>query len=870
ESDRDTPDQRGTLALAAGETRAGINVITNVDTIPPSVLAVSPGGDTTNIRIDTSILVKFSERIDDTTLQGSFRLHVEGQVNALGGSGTLVNNGRNLVFNPTNPLLFGTRYVLDITTGLMDREGVPMAAPFSTAFTTQAAPPVAIADIQPRAAAPGSFITILGTGYDPMGTDSVQFAVGVVPVVVRWPAVSVTPTSMLVRVPPSAVSGPVQVFVNGDTSNVFDFTVLPAAVTSAPSFVTDVTLSFSPTDVALAPAGATAYAVGSGGLAVVDLQSGQVQLEAIGAARSLALTPDGRRAVVTRTTSADVVVVDVAYGSGTFGQVLGTTPLPDGARPAGVAIAPTGRVAWVTDPALRMVHQIDIDPLSVTCYSVMGEAADSVVSMGDGIAVSPAGGAVYYASSNAGARVVRLPGGSPGGASSIVSSGGVAADPAADEVLFADAGLLGSSVLAVTVTGDSAFASTTRFMGGEVRDVAYGRDGNTAYLVNAATNQLQMISTDPDGGNYLSKLAEVGTGASPVAVAVSGFGDVIATADYGSRTISIFRTGGTSGLVRAVRAVASPGDVVALQGSGAPFGAGSQVDVGTGPFAPSFRAPGALGAAFVVPPGAQRDGSVAAVDSTGMRTLGLALRVVDPIDTPTPRRTGFELHQDSLMCLLGFTYGLIEHVRTSPDGGLVAVSRVLTTPTSCGSTLELFDMRDFAVMRLGSLSATMPGLAPASDQVLDMEYTTDGRQLWAATSDLSVKIVDTDPSSPSYATVVNTLGLTVAGSPGSVAADPLGRFMAVGDYAADSVRFFGTAGANRVGAVGMPAVTWALAFSPDGRYLVAAGGGQVSVLDINTFTPLAPSPVHGAGAAVPYDVAVARDGRNAMVLFPGG
>ena len=103
ESDRDTPAQRGILTLAAGECARGINVITNVDTIPPMVVAVSPGRDTTDIRIDTSILVNFSERIDETTLQGNFRLHVVSSTNALGGGGTLVNGGRNLVFTPDEP-----------------------------------------------------------------------------------------------------------------------------------------------------------------------------------------------------------------------------------------------------------------------------------------------------------------------------------------------------------------------------------------------------------------------------------------------------------------------------------------------------------------------------------------------------------------------------------------------------------------------------------------------------------------------------------------------------------------------------------------------------------------------------------------------
>ena len=116
--------------------------------------------------------------------------------------------------------------------------------------------------------------------------------------------------------------------------------------------------------------------------------------------------------------------------------------------------------------------------------------------------------------------------------------------------------------------------------------MAYNKDGNAAYAVNSATSQLQMVDENPASATYHQKIAEVATGSMPVALAVSGFGDVIAVANYGSRSLSLYRTGGTAALLRAVPALARPGDVVALRGSGVPFGAGSQVDVGSGPSRP--------------------------------------------------------------------------------------------------------------------------------------------------------------------------------------------------------------------------------------------------------------------------------------------
>ena len=151
-----------------------------------------------------------------------------------------------------------------------------LADPFTTRFTTQDAPPVAITDVRPRAASPGSYITILGTGFDPGQPDSVQFLVGSAPGYLRVPAASVTPTSVLVRVPGTAMTGALRVVILDQLSNPFTLTVLPALAQTAPSHVTDVDLGFAPTDVALGPAGDAAFAVGSGGLAVIDLQTHDV------------------------------------------------------------------------------------------------------------------------------------------------------------------------------------------------------------------------------------------------------------------------------------------------------------------------------------------------------------------------------------------------------------------------------------------------------------------------------------------------------------------------------------------------------------------------------------------------------------------
>jgi len=871
DTDRDPPELRGILTLAAGELRSGLDVITNVDTIAPMVVSISPGRDTTNIRIDTSVLVNFSERIDPKTLQGGLRLHPVGTSTGLGGSATLVNGARSLVFTSTDALLFGTQYQIDVTTALADRNGVHVAEEFSTRFTTEAAPPVTITDIQPRSAAHGSFVTIIGTSFDPAGVDSVELPMPVIPGYVRGAPASVTPTSMLLRVPVFVSSGLVRVYVNGDWSNSFGLTVLPYQPITAPSPVSEVALSFPPTDVAVSPDGARAFAVGSGGLAEIDLSTLAVTYSDIGDARSLAVRSNGDSLVITRPASSDVVVVDVRQGSGTRGQIVGSASLPAGAAPSGVALDPTGRNAFVTDPASRVVYRIDTDPRSVSRNQVVGEVSDSAAALTGGIAVTPDGTGALYGTLNLGARYLERAGIEPSPWNVASGAGGVAVAPGGLQALFGGTGAGGSSLTAVWLEDPTSATklSWPIFLGGEVRDVVFGPDGKSAYAVNSMFNQIQLVDMDSTSATVSQKVAEVGTGSTPVAVAVSGFGNVLAVANYGSRSVSIYHTGGTAALVRTVPAVARPGDVVALQGTGIPFGAGSQVDLGTGPFAPARLAPGGDGATFVVPAAGQQDASVAAVDSLGARTLGLPLRIVDPITSIVARETGFAVELDTVLWAPQIT-ARPTHFTTmtvSPDGRMIAITRAVG---STGETLDLLSLSSDGPGRLGTRLYTRP-ITPIEDQVLAAAFTNDGKQWWTAHTSLMMLIVDTDPASPTFGTNLQSRDLSTTGfAVGPIAADPLGRYMLMGDYSGgDSIHVFNLAG-TLIGAINVFGWKQRLVVSPDGHWVVSAGQGQVCIGDLDTFQEMTRPPAHGstANGLNLWDIAIPLDGKRAVVKHP--
>src|SRR5262249_22681671 len=151
------------------------------------------------------------------------------------------------------------------------------------------------------------------------------------------------------------------------SSNPLDFTVLPPSIQVPPSpSGSAIALPFRPRDVALASSGALVYAVGEGGLAVVNLDPQRPNPRvpvplAMGAASHLALTADGTHALVTLPDSGIVAAVDVDLYGATFGAI---EPIDVNGTPFGVAIDPSRRRAFATDQKVGRIYEIDLDPNS--------------------------------------------------------------------------------------------------------------------------------------------------------------------------------------------------------------------------------------------------------------------------------------------------------------------------------------------------------------------------------------------------------------------------------------------------------------------------------------------------------------------------
>ena len=105
------------------------------DETPPTITGVVPANNATNISLYKPITATFSEPISVTTLNAAnFTL-----INAAGSAAGAIaydEATRTALFTPAAPLTVSTRYTATLGTGITDRAGNALAAPYVWAFTT--------------------------------------------------------------------------------------------------------------------------------------------------------------------------------------------------------------------------------------------------------------------------------------------------------------------------------------------------------------------------------------------------------------------------------------------------------------------------------------------------------------------------------------------------------------------------------------------------------------------------------------------------------------------------------------------------------------------------------------------------------------
>ena len=143
-----------------------------------------------------------------------------------------------------------------------------------------------------------------------------------------------------------------------------------------------------PEGIAIAPDGRTAW-VGSNqdsAVVVVDLERGAVldTLRGFGLPYRIALSADGRRAVVTDPMMANVRVFDAASRKqlATIAiardSLVATAEVPGSPSPEGVTISPDGRLAFVTLQGRNRAAIIDLDRGAIIATGVTGVWSDGI------------------------------------------------------------------------------------------------------------------------------------------------------------------------------------------------------------------------------------------------------------------------------------------------------------------------------------------------------------------------------------------------------------------------------------------------------------------------------------------------------------
>jgi YVTN family beta-propeller protein len=864
ETAHDDPTLKQALTLGAGTALTGINVITNLDTIPPAIVATSPANGSTGSAIDASVLVTFSEPVDVVSLQNAFKLRAQGSSSRLGGSGLLSNAGRTFLFTPDDALEFNSPYEIVFTTDLIDAKGVHLPSEFLSTFTTQPQPPVSISQVSPRSVRPGAIVTLTGAGFQSDGSDFIGIAGGggLDSAVV----LSHTPTTLTFAVP-TVAPGSDSVFVisGGNTSNKLGITILAPVPQASPSQSgAPIPLAFSPTDVALSPDGFTAIAVGDGGLATINLNPVLPNLRTAvqrftRAAKSIALSPNGLLGFVTQPLDSAVLVVDTSPISTGFGTVLHTIHIPG--QPTSIVVDPAGRRAYTIEQATGLVFEMDVNPASTSANSLIRQYPPQLPFTG-GLEIDPRGDRLYLTQL---LQVITLTLRDSSVAVDLVgypTFSSITVDPSATQLIYPVWNQLRLR------SPSNAFTELGAPLGGFPNCALVSPQGQSAFVTNQTFNQLQVVNVDRSSATYHTAVAQVATGAGPVAVTSNSDGSLLAVANSGDHSISLYNvlTAGVPIIQRVVSDVALPGDAVAIQSpTSTVLTPTSQVDLGSGLLGLTNSIAG--GGAFSVPALSQRATSVTVQQAGGARSTSLPFTVVDPISTFTPHLTSISVTPAPVGCGPGLMYGRLDMVRVSPDGRTVALARQSGSP--CSSIIDFYDASDQGPGVLGNFIAST---GQPMSIIRDIAFTPDGKHLWLIGEDLSSAIIDTDRSGAIFGSVVGAFGPPTVPSPAQFAADPLGRYMFASDLSVERVMFLAPGSGATVAIMPFTTPTRGLAASPDGRTLVVGLNGRAGFVDIAGLGILLFSPNHVPAGVADYfqNIAITTNGKRAVGLMNSG
>jgi glucose/arabinose dehydrogenase len=132
----------GKLTLdAAGGTNTKldyVDVVSAADTTAPVVTAVDPPDWTTSVASDAALALDFSSPIDPATVTSASVVLIDGTGASVAADRSLESASR-LILAPTSPLRASTRFMIQVTPGLMSTTGASFT-PLTSTFTTASGP----------------------------------------------------------------------------------------------------------------------------------------------------------------------------------------------------------------------------------------------------------------------------------------------------------------------------------------------------------------------------------------------------------------------------------------------------------------------------------------------------------------------------------------------------------------------------------------------------------------------------------------------------------------------------------------------------------------------------------------------------------
>ena len=133
----ETNDIMTPVTVSAGVTSQNINLITNKDFTPPSVVKVRSTDATGNLtNILSNFSIRFSEPVDETSLSSASCYLTNGTI-TLGGSYITLSDSANVIlFDPDLVLNYSTDYTLHISGGVKDLKGNALSPEFTMSLTT--------------------------------------------------------------------------------------------------------------------------------------------------------------------------------------------------------------------------------------------------------------------------------------------------------------------------------------------------------------------------------------------------------------------------------------------------------------------------------------------------------------------------------------------------------------------------------------------------------------------------------------------------------------------------------------------------------------------------------------------------------------